>query len=127
MRTRNNNSVKITGYVGKDPELKEGKNTIAKFSVGIPMGKETTTWVYITAWHDDARMVMDLVKKGTEVIVYGELNVYQGENGTFTSINATGVRPLVKIDWSKYKKESEEAPPAFDIPDTDFKDDDLPF
>jgi len=132
------NNVSITGFVGQDPKIAvTEKATRANFSVGISMAKDVTTWVNVTAWHDVARMCEDLVKKGTEVIVYGELHVYKAENDkTFTSINAEKVRPLVRIEWDKYKKGAEHvkeeqakhaAPPAFDIPDHEFKDDDLPF
>lgn len=134
-KMRTNNFQKITGFVGQDPKISvTEKATRANFSVGISMAKDVTTWVNITAWHDVARMCGDLVKKGTEVIVVGELNVYKADNDkTFTSINAEEVRPLVKVDWAKYKKGAEHVKEeiaekeSFDIPDTDFKDDDLPF
>jgi len=134
MKTQNN--ISITGFVGQDPKISiTEKATRANFSVGISMGKDVTTWVNVTAWHDVARMCGDLVKKGTEVIVVGELHVYKADNDkTFTSINAEEVRPLVKVDWAKYKKgvehikeEIAKKETAFDIPDTEFKDDDLPF
>jgi len=133
MKTQNN--ITIEGFVGQDPKISvTEKATRANFSVAISMGKDVTTWVDVAAWHDVARMVEDLVKKGTEVRVTGELHVYKAENDkTFTSINAEKVRPLVRIEWDKYKKGIEHVKEtiaekeSFDIPDTDFKDDEMPF
>ncbi|MGE0199330.1 MAG: single-stranded DNA-binding protein [Candidatus Melainabacteria bacterium] len=97
------NSVVILGRLGQDPELKyfESGSVKAKFSVAVDrnFSKENkiTDWFNIEVWGRTAEFVGEWVKKGTQVIVTGQLDVNQyndqaGNPKEWLSIKASDVR-----------------------------------
>lgn len=75
--------ITIVGNVGKDPEIKYLRDGIAvtDFTVAVSkvsgrgeQRKETTTWFRVTVWRERAETAAQLVKKGTRILVTGEVS-----------------------------------------------------
>ena len=81
----NNNSITITGRVGKyidSLRFPSGK-TVLNFSVAVKDFKETI-WFDVQAWNDLADDFRELITKGREVTVTGRLslNTYKAKDGS---------------------------------------------
>ena len=60
------------GNLGKDPELKEVKDTqVAEFSLAANTGKDETTWINCAVWGKRADTVMEYLHKGDKITVAG--------------------------------------------------------
>lgn len=74
------NDIKIHGYLGRDPELKEYKNArgetnnLVNFSVGVSrdMGDETD-WFDVTFFGRRAEVIEKFFSKGSQIIVTGRM------------------------------------------------------
>ena len=109
---------------------------------------DKTEWHRVVMWRKLAEIAGQYLKKGSLVYVEGKLTTRSydkdGQKHYSTEIVADTMTMLgSKGDNSgsgsyqsdqapakssgKAASKAEEAPPAFDIPDTDFNDDDLPF
>ena len=74
------NDIKIHGYLGRDPELKEYKNAngepkkLVNFSVGVSrdMGDETD-WFDVTFFGRRAEVIDKFFSKGSQIIVTGRM------------------------------------------------------
>ena len=74
------NDIKIHGYIGRDPELKEYKNAngepkkLVNFSVGVSrdMGDETD-WFDVTFFGRRAEVIDKFFSKGSQIIVTGRM------------------------------------------------------
>ena len=74
------NDIKIHGYLGRDPELKEYKNAkgetghLVNFSVGVSrdMGEETD-WFDVTFFGRRAEVIDKFFSKGSQIIVTGRM------------------------------------------------------
>lgn len=71
--------VQLAGRLGKDPETRftatGQKVTTFSVAVGIKKGgKEETVWWRVTVWGDRFEKMMPYLKKGSAVIVTGEMN-----------------------------------------------------
>jgi len=82
------NRILITGHLGADPAQRTvaGK-TITEFKLANSVGygdKKTTNWFRVTVWHEStATYVQNYAKKGSYVVVQGELTLreYTDKNG----------------------------------------------
>lgn len=94
-----NNQITLAGYVGKDPEERlfdETEKKLARFSLAVKQfakGQEETMWIDCEAWNGNSDKVMDLIKGGREVVVYGSLAItrFQMKDGTQVS------KPVIKV------------------------------
>ena len=76
------NKVILHGFVGKDPEIKtlESGKKIAKFSLATQSfrkdkdGNKITDWHNIVVWDKLAELCEQYVKKGSELIIEGEIS-----------------------------------------------------
>jgi single-strand DNA-binding protein len=75
------NKATLHGFVGKDPEVKTvGENKVAKFSLATTSfrkdkdGNKITDWHNLIFWSKLADLSEKYVKKGTELIVEGEIS-----------------------------------------------------
>jgi len=77
-----NNSVRLIGRPGKDPEIKVFENNVkmARFSLAVSdrrfandQTSEVTYWHNIIAWGANASTVEEIVKKGEKVSLEGKL------------------------------------------------------
>ena len=74
------NDIKIHGYLGRDPELKEYKNArgetnnLVNFSVGVSrdMGDETD-WFDVTFFGRRAEVIEKFFSKGSQILVTGRM------------------------------------------------------
>jgi single-strand DNA-binding protein len=75
--------ITIVGNVGKDPEIKYLRDGIAvtDFTVAVSkvtgrgeQRKESTTWFRVTVWRERAETAAQLIKKGTRILVTGEVS-----------------------------------------------------
>lgn len=84
------NDIKIHGYLGRDPELKEYKNArgesnnLVNFSVGVSrdMGDETD-WFDVTFFGRRAEVIDKFFQKGSQIIVWGRMqsDTVKGDDG----------------------------------------------
>jgi len=80
------NLIEIAGFLGGDPEERftnTGKKVVS-FRVGVRVGKEETIWWKVTIWNDRFDRMMPYLKKGSAVIVLGEMSkpeIYTGKDG----------------------------------------------
>ena len=70
------NNCTFSGNVGRDPELRYLENgmIIANFSIAVEGRKGgDTLWMAVKVWNKSAQVIGDYVKKGSKIIVSGEL------------------------------------------------------
>ncbi len=81
----NNNSITITGRVGKYIEAMRfpSNKTVLNFSVAVNDYKKTI-WFDVQGWNELGDHYRELITKGREVTVSGRLtlNTYKDKNGT---------------------------------------------
>jgi len=77
-------NITIVGRVGRNAELKYLKDGVAlcEFSVAVSKKtgrgderKEKTTWFKCTVWRDRAETAADIIRKGAQILVAGEVDV----------------------------------------------------
>ncbi len=93
------NYVQVKGNLGRDPEVRftgTGK-CVANFSIATGDNE----WTRVVAWEEWAKLVQEQVKKGSLVVVIGELKTreYTAKNGdqkSVTEVVAKEIRVLGK-------------------------------
>lgn len=70
--------VTVAGYAGREVRIKQtpGGKTVAQFSIGCQVGfgdNAKTLWFNVSVWEGLADVCARLIKKGTPVLVTGEL------------------------------------------------------
>jgi single-strand DNA-binding protein len=96
-------SLTLVGNCGRDPEMKylDSGKAVTKFSLAVSKGygdKKSTLWFNITCWEKLGETVNTYVRKGSKLLVVGELNadektgsprIWNGQNGPGTSFEVT--------------------------------------
>ena len=151
------NKVMIIGRLGQDPELKYTPQGSAVCTISLATDEgykdqsgnqvDKTEWHRVVMWRKLAEIAGQYLKKGSLVYIEGKLSTRSydkdGQKHYSTEIVADTMTMLggkgdgtsqsqtqsyqAPAQTQKPSSKAEEAPPAFDIPDTDFNDDDLPF
>lgn len=98
------NKATLHGFTGKDPEVRtlESGKKIAKFTLATTSyrkdkdGNKITEWHSIIAWEKLAELCEKYIRKGTELIVEGEISYrdYTDKDGVkkyFTEIICNGI------------------------------------
>lgn len=92
------NSCTFTGRVGADPECRyfEDGKMVAKFNLAVDQyakgpDKGKTLWIGVTVWGKRAQTVADYVKKGSSLLVSGELNIEE-----WTKEGVKNTKPVIK-------------------------------
>lgn len=73
------NDIKIHGYLGRDPELKEYKNAkgedgkLVNLSVGVSRNTEGTDWFDATFFGRKAEVIDKFFAKGSQIIISGRM------------------------------------------------------
>lgn len=70
------NNCSFSGNVGRDPEIRyfENGSTIANFSIAVEGRRDSPTiWMPVKVWGKQASVIADYVRKGSKIIVGGEL------------------------------------------------------
>lgn len=114
--------ITVLGRLGKDPELKELTDTsVAKFSLAADSYKNKeekhTEWFHVVVWGKTAIAVAQYLKKGSPVLVAGEMrtrsyNDKSGETKYITELiaNPNGVK-FVGGTGEKTEKPKKQAEP----------------
>lgn len=87
--------ITLVGYLGRDPEMRytpDGK-PVTSFNVAVQRGygeHKSTLWFRVSAWDKQAESCNQYLKKGSKVLVVGELmgdkatggpRIWQGKDG----------------------------------------------
>lgn len=101
----NNTTITFVGHVGKAPTSTsfENGNTVAHFPIAVKeyssnSDEETTMWLDVESWNGLAERVVDIVTKGRQVYIRGQLtlNTYtkdvKGESVKMT-------KPVIKLSY----------------------------
>lgn len=69
------NSCSFSGTLGKDPEVRhfEDGKMVANFSIAVNGRGDSTLWMPVKVWGKQVQIIADYVKKGSQIIVSGEL------------------------------------------------------
>lgn len=69
------NNCSLSGNVGRDPEARyfENGTMVANFSIAVSGRRDSTFWMPVKVWGKSAQTIIDYVKKGSQIIVSGEL------------------------------------------------------
>lgn len=70
------NNCTFSGNLGRDPEVRyfEDGKMIANFSIAVEGRRGTDAmWMPVKVWGKQAQVIADYVKKGSQIIVSGEL------------------------------------------------------
>jgi len=116
------NAVELSGYVGREPELKYTSSGMAYCKLSVAHTKrwkdkatgakqEKTTWVSVMAWNKLAEWIGDCgeFKKGTPVLVFGELDEWEyTPQGSSESKKGLQIRArrVVQLTWNGSTGES---------------------
>jgi single-strand DNA-binding protein len=88
----------LQGNVGKDPVKRNaGSSELASFSVASSYREKNerkTTWVNCTVWGKQADVIMQYVKKGSRLLVSGELTTREHDGKTYLELNVQGFELL---------------------------------
>lgn len=116
------NDCSFSGNVGRDPEMRyfESGNCLATFSLPIEGRRDGETfWLNVKVWGKQATVIADYVKKGSRIIVNGELEFESwesnGEKKTKPVLNCrkfTLLGDKKKTDWTESDKPSQESSPV---------------
>ena len=124
------NNLIITGNVGKDSELAYLQNgtAILKFSMAVERGyqkdkqNKVSDWFNIVMFGKYGETMANHIKKGTKVLVSGEMQItYDKEKQkTYTNVNAD------KVEMLKWANESEVTPSQDNFTEMDLGEE-IPF
>lgn len=131
------NNCSFSGYVGRDPELRyfESGKTVANFSIAVDNRQGETLWIAVKVWGKGAEVIGNYVKKGSQIIVNGELQQESwekdGEKKTKIALNCTDFKLVgskkdsdgVRVD----KEDTSVAKKPTAAPAQAGFDDDIPF
>lgn len=121
-------TITISGNLGKDAELRQtqGGDDVLGFSVGVKQGwgdKASTNWFRCSVWGKRARTLETYLRKGTKVVVQGELTIGSYEGKPQFDVRANEVEFMSKGEGSGDRQaDSRSRGPA-----PDDLDDDVPF
>lgn len=99
------NELTLVGYVGQDPNYVSGASDYSRATFSIATNKsytkkdgsyvETTFWHDCTAWGPVADRISKMVKKGSLLMLRGELTYWEQEKEGFGKVK----RATVKVDF----------------------------
>lgn len=105
------NKIELTGYVGKNPEIKTLNNGKTMVSLSVATSESyknqngewisNTTWHNVVMWKAFDASAQDEVKKGSLVAVIGKLSNRKyvdknGQNRYITEVIANSIEPVKK-------------------------------
>lgn len=131
------NSCTFTGRVGADPDCRyyENGSAVASFRIAVDQyakkgaDKPEPIWIKVNVWGKRAQTIADHVKKGSSILVSGELGIdtYEkdGEKRTSVTLNCSQFNFLGdrRSDGASNQQRAAQRPAQAPAPD----DDDIPF
>ena len=135
------NDIKIHGYLGRDPELKEYTNAkgetgkLCNVSVGVSRDmSDETDWFNVTFFGKRAEVIDKFFQKGSQIIAYGRMQSDtvkgdDGKNRVYWKLIANGFDFCDSRDSARGQNNSAlRDPDPADIPDSfEAFDEDNPF
>ena len=103
----------IIGRVGKDPEARTvGENKVVSLTVATSKKwknkagekQESTQWHTVKAWDKLATIIESYVKKGSMIMIEGEINYRKHEEKYYTEIVAYNIEILSKAEPKEEKQ-----------------------
>jgi single-strand DNA-binding protein len=71
------NKVMLVGRAGQEPEIKYFESGAVKASISVavrpPYKSEQALWFDVVAWGNQAEVIANYVKKGTQIAIIGEI------------------------------------------------------
>jgi single-strand DNA-binding protein len=122
------NKVILFGNVGKDPEVKQvGENKVAKFSLATnksytKAGEKITEtqWHNIVLWNKLAELAGNYIKKGSSIIIEGEIVYRSYENKDGVTVYITEIIGNT-LHFAGSKKEEDKKPEKTGDVETDIR------
>lgn len=104
------NSLILSGYVGKDPEVRVTQSgmTIANFSLGVNrrFSKDKTDWFNCTAFNKTAEFIEKYIRKGNQIVLEGEI---QNDNYEKAGKKVYGFKVIAdQVEFADSKQSKEE-------------------
>ena len=149
------NRVSLIGSLGSDPELKHTPQgvAVASFNIATNEGykdqsgqwQDKTEWHRIVLWRGMAETASKFLKKGSKIYLEGKLQTRSwdkdgqkhytteivGDKMEFLGGNNNNPQQPNNNQQNNNQQQRQQPPqgqsPTYDIPDTDFDDQDLPF
>lgn len=124
------------GRLVKDVELKSvgSENKVANFTLAIQRGndKDKADFINCTAWNKTAENMEKYTKKGSMVLIEGEVHIDQSNDKYYTKVNCSNVRfissPNEKPASNQQTAYQPSQTPNFrEVDQTTISDDDLPY
>ena len=121
----------IVGNVGNDAELRYLRDGVAvcNFSVAVSKvtgkgdtRKEATTWFKVTIWRERGKLAASMVKKGTRILVTGEVSA-----SAFIDKKTNEARASLEITANEFRLLSSKAENEQHEPISDDDAADIPF
>ena len=119
------NIIQIMGNLGAEPETRftasgQKVTSLRLASNSKKGGKEETTWWKVTIWGDRFDKMMPYLKKGSSLIIVGEMSTStytdkEGRQQTSLEVTAEFLRfsPFGKPDSSKQEGQGQQAPNSY--------------
>lgn len=81
-----NNSIRLIGRLGKDPERGNTQKGSAKVTFNLGVGrfgaaKDTTDWFFVTLYGKQAETAQNMLHKGSLVAVEGSIETWKKQDG----------------------------------------------
>lgn len=118
----------LVGFVGRDPEERftPTEKKVTSFPIGINMvkgGEKVTIWYKIACWNGQCSNIMPHIKKGSYLIICGDLNVpttYQNKKGDISIDLSVSAHSISFVSSPKQEKEEqkEDHPSVFEWGET---------
>ncbi len=88
--------ITVSGNIGKDPALRQTQSgdQVLGFNVGVKQGygdRSSTNWYRVSVWGKRAESLSRFLRKGTKVVVAGELSIGEYESKPQYDIRANEV------------------------------------
>jgi single-strand DNA-binding protein len=130
------NNISIIGRLGRDSEQKHTTNsTVLEFTIGEDVGfgdKKVTNWWKCAVWGKQAEgALVDYLKKGQQVVVFGEVTQREYEKDGSKRISVEVRVSSVQLAGAKQEGQQQQSPrqmePARQRPVDAFYDSGIPF
>jgi len=97
------NTFSISGYVGRDPDVKYFTSGTVKAGISLavrrPGTKDGTDWIAVEFWGKTAEVVANFVRKGSYIEVSGRLSI---QTWTDRDTNEPRSKPVLKADGFQF-------------------------
>lgn len=106
------NSFAVTGFVGKDAEIRQFTTaSVARFPLAVSRKEQNgeeyvSSFIYVEAWRKNDSTSFELLKKGKNITVKGFSNPTNGLTSKVSNITVSSWQsPTSMSRWRKKKKE----------------------